>query len=146
LLLGVLCLLTMPQSYNGGAPVSHPHALFQFWIPGGHLSAADHHGGSSMEPHEADGDHAHQTLSDHHPMSQAASANRTTVERSAQPDIPTISQVTPAAERGDTIGGILEPWFVLMLFALSGFFAVRTIRSGLAPLPELPPPRLTPAL
>lgn len=136
----------MPQSYNGSASVSHPHAIFQFWIPGGHLTASDHHGGGfSMESaHEGD-DHAHEASTSHHEMAHASLDHHALVSRSARPDIPTISQVTPAAERSDMIGGILEPWFVLILALLAGFFAVRTVRSGLTPLPELPPPRLTTA-
>jgi hypothetical protein len=136
----------MPQSYNGGAPISHPHALFQFWIPGGHLSAADHHGGgfgmADMDAMDGSGTHSHEMSSSDNAMSHSTAANRVVVERSARPDIPTISHVTSAAERSDMIGGILEPWFVLILLALAGFFGRRTIRSGLLPLPELPPPRL----
>lgn len=133
----------MPQSYNGGAPISHPHAIFQFWIPGGHLTAADHHGGGfSMASMSERDDHAREDSADHHQMTDRSPSTHALAKRSVRPDIPTISQVTPAAERSDMIGGILEPWFVLILALLAGLFVVRTPRAGLTPLPELPPPRL----
>jgi len=134
----------MPQNYTGGAPVAHPHALVQFWIPGGHVSTADHHGGSAMTmSHSASGDddHAHESRSSHPGTSLKTSADSPVEAQSSRPNIPTISQLTPSADRGDRFGGILEPWFLLMLALLAGFFATQPARTELSPASDLPPPR-----
>ncbi|MEA2512323.1 MAG: hypothetical protein QOJ59_1810 [Thermomicrobiales bacterium] len=133
LLLAALCLLLMPQSYKGGASLSHPHAIFQFWIPGGHLSADHHHGEDDRHNH----DHAA-------PQTQS-SAERQSTTPVRRADTPTISPVTPTAEISAAIGGVLSSWFVLLLAAAAGLFVVRGLRAGLTPSPERPPPRLVPA-
>jgi hypothetical protein len=123
-LLAVLCLLTMPQNYRGGAEDAHPHAIFQFWFTGGHVTAEHHHGG------------------DHHdggaPVPSKASGSSRLVDN---PVVPTISEATPGAERADAIGGIFSAWIASLLFAT----LVITSRSGsligLAIAPEPPPPR-----
>ena len=131
LLLAALCLMTMPQSYRGGAELSHPHAVFQFWLQGGHLSA-DHHRGGGV-----DLDHDHRLTATELSAEVGAS-----VRTNHGTDTPTISQMTTSAESGDAIGGVLGTWFVLLLAAAGGLFVVRGMGHGLTPLPERPPPRV----
>jgi hypothetical protein len=122
LCLGALCLLTMPQDYRGGASLPHPHAIFQFWTPGGHRTAADHHGH----------DHSYAQLS---PAEWQAAA------RAARSDAPIITQLTPPGESGDAIGGVVEIWFVLLLGVSTAIYVLRALLPGLTRSPERPPPR-----
>jgi hypothetical protein len=128
LLLAALCLVTMPQSYRGGAELAHPHAVFQFWIQGNHVSADHHHGDET-------GEHDHAISAGHSAPTETSSVRTNPLD-----DIPTISQMT-AAERADAIGSVLGAWFVLVLAAATGLFFVRGMGPGLAPSPERPPPR-----
>jgi hypothetical protein len=129
LVLATLCLVTMPQNYRGGAEFAHPHAIFQFWIAGGHVSADHHHGEGETGEHEGH-DRAF-----HEPLTVISS-----VRADLPDDVPTVSQMT-TAERADAIGSVLGTWFVVVLVAAAGLFVVRGLGSGLAPLPERPPPR-----
>lgn len=152
-MLGVLCLLTMPQSYTGGSPVAHPHAIFQFWIPSGHISADDHHG-EEMDAATTTGGHGgHHSGATTSTPSMAderaeqaerddVTTNRPVVDRAAFPGLAVVTAST-LLERGDLIGGVLEPWFVLFLVALAGLFVTRNPLSGRSVMPDLPPPRLT---
>jgi hypothetical protein len=130
LLLAALCLITMPQSYRGGAELSHPHAIFQFWLEDGH-AATNHHHGDGVADHD-------------HPAASAYDApaeRENEVRATATDDTPTISQMTTSAEATDAIGSVLGMWFVLLLATAKGVFAVRRLGPGLAPQPERPPPR-----
>jgi hypothetical protein len=129
LVLAALCLVTMPQNYRGGAEFAHPHAIFQFWIAGGHVSADHHHG------EEVIGDDDH-----HSPTSHSSLPVTAPVRADLPDDVPTLSQMT-TAERADAIGSVLSTWFVLVLVAAAGLFVLRGLRPGLVPLPERPPPR-----
>jgi hypothetical protein len=131
LVLAALCLLTLPQTYAGGAALPHPHAIFQFWFHGGHLSAAHHHGDG--DDHDHDGDLA---ISTHLSPTDAVAA-----ARAARAESPTVTQMTPPFESTDGIGGAFGDWFILLFAATAGLYLVRSLRQGLTPLPERPPPR-----
>jgi hypothetical protein len=123
-LLAVLCLLTMPQNYRGGAEDAHPHAIFQFWFTGGHVTAEHHHGG------------------DHHDDDAPVPSKTTGSSRFVDnPDVPTISEATPSAERADAIGGVFSYWIVPLLFATLAIIVRTRPLTGLVIAPEPPPPR-----
>jgi hypothetical protein len=121
LLFTALCLLTMPQSYRGGATIAHPHALFQFWFDDHHATADHHHDDVSVHDQE--------------PSSDATI-------RSSSPDVPTITQVTYGSERADAIGGVLDPWFLPLRVAPAAIRGFSARRAGRRLRPEIPPPRL----
>ncbi|HEY7031349.1 MAG TPA: hypothetical protein VH482_08490 [Thermomicrobiales bacterium] len=129
LLLAVFCLLMLPQSYMGGASLPHPHAIFQFWFHGSHLTAAHHHD-------DGDDDHDHTVTEPLSPAEAEAAA------RAAFAETPTIAQMPPSYEGSDAIGSILVDGLVFVLAAMVGLFAVTRLRDGLTPSPEAPPPRL----
>jgi hypothetical protein len=132
LLVVALCLVTMPQSYKGGAERSHPHAIFQFWVAGGHHAARHHHGDDRDIDHHRAGDM---------PAAQSTSAGGS----AARADTPTISQMATSAGSGDAIGGDFGIWLVLIFGAATVIFFVRGLGAGSAPSPERPPPRLVAA-
>jgi hypothetical protein len=125
-LLAVLCLLTMPQNYRGGAEDAHPHAIFQFWFTGGHVTAEHHHGGGHHD--------------DDTPVPSKTTGSSRLVDN---PVVPTISEATPGAERADAIGGIVNAWIVPLLFAALAIVVRSRPLTGLTIAPELPPPRGT---
>jgi hypothetical protein len=125
-ILATLTLLTLPQQYSGGAAVAHPHAIFQFWIVGGHLTAANHHG----QPSDDDDPYV--------PSKMSAPHSTRLVD---DPVVPTISDATPSAERADAIGGVLSAWtFPLLSLSLLILWLGRVL-TGIASSPEPPPPR-----
>src|SRR5262249_35430823 len=129
LLLAALCLLTLPQSYKGGASLPHPHALFQFWFLGRHDTAAPHH-------HRDGDDHGATATEPPSPAGAEAAA------RAARADTPTVTQMTPSYESSDGIGGDLVTWLALAFQATAGLYIVRRLHRGLTPSPDIPPPRI----
>jgi hypothetical protein len=125
LVFAALCLLTLPQTYSGGASLPHPHAIFQFWIPGGDIPADHHH----------DGEHDRAITV---PMSPAAAAAAARAARSATA---TISQITPSYESSDAIGGVLAVWSPVLFAAVMSHDFRDKLPLGRRTPPEIPPPR-----
>lgn len=121
----ILCLLTMPVDYRGGAEQSHPHSGLQF--------LAEAAGGTLVHHH--DGSHHHQT--------PEQSPDDASLRMPAEQETPSFTTATVA-----------QKYAPIAIAAATGLYGLtlgaRTSRSrflparitGLNPAPTPPPPRL----
>jgi hypothetical protein len=131
--LAALSLLSMPVDFKGGAGRVHPHGLFQFWVPGGHvdLNWQDHH-----HNHSSHG--AAQETKNQSPRDVAANRR---VHRS--PDQPAFSDMGAPAEKASGIAvSLMFALLRLLTVRLSGLRSSSRRLRGRCPAPESPPPRI----
>ncbi|MGH2560838.1 MAG: hypothetical protein ACRDJH_17375 [Thermomicrobiales bacterium] len=139
--LAVLCVLTMPVEYRGGADVPHAHAVFQFWAAG-NGDAFDHHGLVSIRS-----DAGWLPVPERHVVGGRllpadVSAFRTSAT-TAPPDVPLLSELTGSAERAVGLAVTVSAATALLALTLLRRLPIATVRIpvGCCPAPDAPPPR-----
>ena len=120
----VLGVLALPVSYRGGAEVAHPHAVFQLWADG------------------ADGSTDHHRRRDEPAPVRLAEPGREVTATPVRPDVPRLTEVTPAHERPLIIPALAVLGVFLLPTQLVPVWGVGSPQIGRRLRPEVPPPRL----
>lgn len=133
LLTALLCLVTMPVEYRGGAEHVHPHSSLQVWTEAATGSLDHHHAGSVR--------HGLPAFDHHHFVEQPSDD----ALRSPAGDLETPSLTTVTVTQKDVplmIVGTAELPIFLVSARLSRSRAANEWFMGLNPAPTPPPPRL----
>ena len=119
-----LAILMLPVEYRAGAERAHPHAAFQLWADFAHGKTPHRHDDAATD-HAAHADHE-----------TPVAAVKT------PPDVPTVSEATPPAERAAAFASIVALCWLLLWRGRPRVARLGHRLVGRFLRPDVPPPRL----